>query len=192
MISRLATLQNRRRGLIGVQCLPFLGRHRRHRAGHRRVNFGETEIGAVALKVGFGFLNLRGDRVDLGSGHGRLGFRFLQCLLADSVDGDQILIALQILFGQRPLGLLLVELRLADYLARFVCLYLGLVDARVDLGKQFAFSHGIADIDMDFLELAGYLGADVDILLRFQLALRGDDFFKVTATDRDRLNDFAL
>ena len=63
-------------GLIGVQCLAFLGRQRRNRAGHRRVDFGEAEIGAVAFEIGFGFLDLRGDRFELGFGHGCLRFAF--------------------------------------------------------------------------------------------------------------------
>ena len=135
----------------------------------------------LPLKVGFGLLNLRRDGFDLRLRYGRLRFAFLQCLLADGIDGDQILIALQVLFGQCQLRFLLIELRLETVDARFVGLYLRLVDTRVDLGKQFAFCHRITDIDMDLLDLPRYLRADVDVLLRLQLALRGNDLLYSSA-----------
>ena len=91
--------------------------------------------------------------------------------VADRIDGNQVLVALQVLFGQCQFRFLLIELRLETVDARFVGLYLRLVDTGVDLGKQFAFSHRIADIDVDLLNLPGYLGADVDELLCLQLTL---------------------
>ncbi len=173
------------RRLIGIQSLSFAGRHRRNSAGHRRIDFGKPKIGSVASEIGFGLLNLRRDGLDLSFCHGRLRFAFLQCLLADGIDGDQILIALQVLFGQCQLRFLLIELRFETIDARFVGLHLRLIDTRVDLGKQFAFCHRITDIDMDLLDLPRYLGADVDVLLRFQLTLRGNDLLYSSLSNRD-------
>jgi hypothetical protein len=144
------------------------------------------------LKVGFGLLNLGSDGLDLGFGHGRLRFAFLQCLLADRIDGDQVLIALQVLFSQCQLRFLLIELRLEAVDTCFVCLYLCLVDTRVDLGKQFAFGHRIADIDMDLLDLTRYLRADVHVLLCLQLPLRGNDFLYGSAGDGDGAKGICL
>ena len=87
---------------------------------------------------------------------------------------------------------LLIELRLEAVDARFVCLYLGLVDTRVDLGKQFAFGHRIADIDVDLLDLPRYLGADVDVLLRLQLTLRGNNFLDSSLGHGDRAKGISL
>ena len=60
---------------------------------------------------------------------------------------------------------------------RFAGFHLSLVNARVDLGEQLAFGHGIADVDVDRFELAGDLSADVNVLLGFELALGGDQGF---------------
>ena len=137
-------------------------------------------------------MNLRRDGLDLGFGHGRLRFAFLQCLLTDGIDGDQVLVALQVLFGQCQLRFLLIELGLEAVDARFVGLYLGLVDTRVDLGKQFAFSHRIGDIDVDLLNLPGYLGTHVHVLLCLQLTLRGNDLLYSSAGDGDGAKGVAL
>ena len=144
-------MQNYWRGLVGVQCLPFLGWQRRHRARHRRVDFRIAEVGAARLEIGLGLLNLGDDRVHLGIFHRGLGFRLLQSLLANGIDGEQILIAFEILFGQNRLGLLLVELGAQTIQPGFARLDLGLIDARVDLGEQLALGHGIADVNVDRL-----------------------------------------
>ena len=188
----IGDLKNGRRRLIGVQRLSFSGRHGRDCARHRRVDLGEPEIRAVALKVGFGLLNLRRDGLDLGFGHGRLRFAFLQYLLADRIDGDQVLIALQVLFSQCQLGFLLIELRLEAVDACLVCLHLCLVDTRVDLGKQFAFGHRITDIDMDLLDLPRYLRPDIHVLLCLQLPLCGNDFLYGSAGNGDGAKGIAL
>ena len=46
----------------------------------------------------------------------------------DRIDGNQVLVALQVLFGQCQFRFLLIELRLETVDARFVGLYLRLVD----------------------------------------------------------------
>jgi hypothetical protein len=48
-----------------------------------------------------------------------------------------------------------------------------------------ALSDRIAYFDVNFLELPGDLGADIDILLRLQLTLCGDYLLDRTSSDRD-------
>ena len=93
MVSRLATCKTTGAVWLALSVCPSL-------------------VGKVVtrLEIGLGLLNLRDDRVHLGFFHRGLGFGLLQSLLADGIDGDQILVALQILFGQNRLGLLLIEL----------------------------------------------------------------------------------
>ena len=108
---------------------------------------------------------------------------FLANLLADRIDGDQILISLQGLFRQGQLRLLLIELRPETVDTGFVGLHLRLVDARVNFGKQLTLRDRVADIDVNRLDLARHLSTDVHVLLRFQFALRGDNFLDSALND---------
>ena len=54
---------------------------------------------------------------------------------------------------------------------RLAGFHLSLVNAGVDLGKQLAFGHGVADVDVDRFKLAGDLSADVNVLFGLELAL---------------------
>src|SRR4029434_9839624 len=83
-------------------------------------------------------------------------------------------------------------LRLEAVDARCIGLHLGVVDTRVDLGKQFAFGHCIADIDVNLLDLPGYLGADVHVLLCLQLPLRSNDLLYGSAGDGDGAKGISL
>ena len=71
------------------------------------------------------------------------------------------------------LRLLVGELRLQVQKLRLVRLDARLVDGRVDLGQQLALLDRVAEIDVELLELAGDLGADIDVFARLQVAERG-------------------
>ncbi len=50
----------------------------------------------------------------------------------------------------------------------------GLVDGGIDLGEQIALLHQVADVRIDGAELAGDLGADIDIGLGLHVGDGGD------------------
>ena len=56
-----------------------------------------------------------------------------------------------------------------------------------DSGEQLAFPDLAADVDMDLLQLARHLGADVDVVARLQGAGGGDDVLDVAALHADEL-----
>ena len=132
-------------------------------------------------------MNLCLNRCDLRSRNGRFCFGFLEGLLADGVDAEQIAISFEVLLRQSQLSFLLIELSSQAAQPGFVGFDLRLIHPRIELGKQLALLHRIADIDMKFFNLAGHLRADVNVLLRFQFALRRDHFLNRSTGNCDRL-----
>ncbi len=139
------------------------------------------QVGFVGAQRGFDLLDLGAERLELRLG--RLGARFggLQAFLGGRVFGHQGLLPAQLDVRQRELRLALLQRRaqVAQLRARGVdaCP----IDRGVDLGKQLAFLHLAADLDVDLLELAGNLGADIDVITRLQRAGGGHEVFDIAA-----------
>src|SRR3546814_15065525 len=90
-------------------------------------------------------------------------------ILAGGASADKALLALVLLFGEALLNLLVGALGAQRQHVGLVGGHAGLEDGGVDLRQQLALFHPVAVVDLDLLELAGDLVADIDIVERLQI-----------------------
>ena len=96
----------------------------------------------------------------------------------------QVLLALELLLGERELRLPVRELGAEVEELRPVGVDARQIDGRVDLGQQVALFDRLADLDVELAQLAGDLGADVDIVARLQVAQRRRAVLDIAKLDR--------
>ena len=157
--------QDDRRLLVGVQRLALFRGLRDDGAGHRRVDLGVAEIGLVAAQGRFGLLDLRLERVDLGTRRMQLRLGGLQRIRSSSRPRGRDSVwrwnccsrkhELRLPIGElRPL---VAELRTGRHRPR----------ARYTVGSISASSSPaftvVADLEIQLLQLAGDLSADIDV-----------------------------
>ena len=123
------------------------------------------------------------DGVRLGGGDVEVGLGRFELFLGDEVVVEELLHALQgVLVALQP-GLGLDQVGLGGPDEVLVAVGVGLVLGRVQLEQEVAGLDLLALLDADLDDPAGDLGADVDVLLRLDLARGRDDGGQVLLLD---------
>ncbi len=176
-------LHDRRGGLTGVQRLSLAYPLQHHRAAHRRIDARVVEVGLVAFDGRARFLDLRFHCGELGGRDLQRCVGVLERLFAHRSGFLQLFISLPCLPGLVGHDCLLHALRLERPQPRFIRGQTRFVNLRIDFGDQVARLYVVSDRHADRFQLAGNLRADVHVVLRLELALRGDDFLYIPGND---------